>query len=303
MSFKIVSKTLSADLVAGGTTTFGYPTGTDEDSFAGFGHVAVAIGNVMNSPDDFTLTFGSASVTFTYAASKTTVPAGGKISLQLNLAGERDKVPLATVDYPGVALMATVRVDLGSPLAIDVNGIFEAFSGAAGTIPLDGALATSTVLVDLTAGAGGAPYGRNVIADSGGADTAVLTITGADYLGNAMSEAITLNGLTAVSGKKAFATITNVTSSATISNGAFLGTGDLLGLPVYVPGVDNVLLELEDNVAATAGAFVAGVDALATTTTGDVRGTYDPNSATDGAANFVVVLALTDPAYTGVTQA
>ncbi len=303
--FKVVDKTLSAALAASGTTTFSYPAGTDEDSFAGFGHVAIAIGNVMTSPTDFTLTFGSASITFTYAASKTTIPAGSVVSLQLNLPGEDDRTPTATVDQPGVSMLGLVRVDLGSPLTLDVDGIAAAQAVAgAGNLTLNGALASGGA-VDLVSGAGGSPFGRGVEIDSSGAGdtTQTATVTGTDYLGNAMSEVIAFNGTTAVAGKKAFATVTQVAISAALAGNATCGTTDVLGLPFYLGTVDAPVIELADNATATAGTTVGGVDAAATTTTGDVRGTYDPNSACNGAINFALYLAVSDPTYLGVTQA
>lgn len=304
MSFKIVSKTLSADLAASGTTTFNYPASTDEDSFASFGHVAIAIGNVMTSPGDFTLTFGSASVTFTYAASKTTIPAGSEISLQMNLPGEDDgRVAKTAPDSDHVSLMSLVRVDLGSPLVADVNGVAEAQSPTgSGTLTLNGDLVADGT-VNFMTGAGAAPFGRAVTCDSGGADTAVLTVTGTDWQGNAMTEALTLNGTTVVAGKKAFGKISSIAHSATISNGAFVGSAVLLGLPFFVEDVDEWVTELEDGVTATAGAWVAGVGTAATATTGDVRGTYSPNSAPDGAKHFVIYMAVSDVNYHGVTQA
>ena len=41
-----------------------------------------------------------------------------------------------------------------------------------------------------------------------------------------------------------------------------------------------------------AGTFVAADTATATTTTGDVRGTYVPSSATDGIKRLVMTIAL-----------
>lgn len=309
--FLIVEHTLSAALAASGTFTVNYPDDTDEDSFAGYGHVAISrdTGAKLNQPTDFTLAFNSASIEFTLGSGQTTIPAGSRLYLQLNLPGadadpgDSPSIGQTLVDVPGVSQLALVRVDLGSPLTLDADGIAEAQSPTgAGNLDLDGALASGGV-VDLTDGAGGAPFGRNVIVDSGGADTAVLTITGTDWQGNAMSEALTLNGTTAVPGKKAFATITSIAHSATISNGAFVGTGDVLGMPFYIADDDEWVTELEDGVTATAGAFVDGVDSAATTTTGDVRGTYDPNSACDGAKHFVLYMAISDPTYQGVTQA
>lgn len=306
MSFKIVKKTLSADLAAAGTTTFNYPAGTDEDSFAGYGHAAVAIGNVMASPADFTLTFGSASVTFTYGAGKTTIPAGEEVSLQLNLRGADDSLKrIEPLGGSGTVEQKVVRVDLGSPAVLDADGIAAAQAVAApGNLTLNGALASGGA-VDLVSGAGGSPYGRAVqIVSSGAGDTTQsATFTGTDYLGNAMTETLAFNGVTPVLGTKAFATVTQVAIDIALAGNGSAGSADVLGLPFYLESVDAVLLELADNVAATAGTFVKGVDAAATATTGDVRGTYDPNAAADGAANFVVVLAVSDPSYGGVTQA
>lgn len=304
MSFKIVSKTLSADLAASGTTSFSYPASTDEDTFAGYGHKAEAIGNSMSSPGDFTLTFATGGITFTYGASKTTIPAGTVVDLQLNLAGADDKdlKPDPLNELPGgVRRMAVVEIDLGSPLVADVNGVVEAATPTTANF----AFTLTAGAADLATGAGGAPFGRNLTVDSTGTSTAaVVTVSGKDYLGVSMSEALTLNGTTVVAGKKAFAEVTAATVDVTANvSGLIIGFGDVLGLPFYIPSVDHVLLELEDNVEATAGTFVAGVDALATTTTGDVRGTYDPNSATDGAKNFRVVVASANPQYRGVTQA
>lgn len=301
MSFRVVETTLSAALAASGTVTVAYPTGTDEDSFAGHGHKATGIGNVMSSPGDFTLTFGSASITFTYGSGKTTMPAGTKLSVQLNLRGtdrEYEHVEDAALATPGVSEPVLRRVDLGSPLVADVNGVAESQD-----LPTGGAVTLVSTPVDLTAGAGGSPYGRALTYDSGEAVAGVVTVTGRDWQGNTMTETITLNGTTVVPGKKAFAFVDSAAVVGDSGSGFIIGFGDLLGLPFYLDSVDAVLLELEDNATATAGAFVKGVDTVASATTGDVRGTYAPNSATDGAKNFVLVLAVNDPTYQGVAQA
>lgn len=104
-----------------------------------------------------------------------------------------------------------------------------------------------------------------------------------------------------MAGKKAFKTITSVVPSANIT-GATVGSGDVLGLPVYLGEAGDILAELEDGAAATAGTVVAGDDTDPTATTGDVRGTYDPNSAMDGATKIDLVCALPDPKYKGLSQ-
>ncbi len=299
--FLTVSTTLSAAVAASGTFTVGYPTGTDEDSFAGYGHKAVAIGNVMSSPGDFTLTFGSASITFTYAASKTEMPAGTKVSIDLNLPGNlvREMTKLVP-NSPGVSTMTLVRVDLGSPLVADVNGIAEAQA----TTPAGDLTLQTRAGVAGFGLVGGAPFGRTLTVDADGANTAVLTITGTDYEGNVMVENITANGTSVVAGVKAFYTVTGISFTNSASNNVFVGFADVLGLPFYLPGVDDcpTVGEFEDGTIATAGTFVAGVDTAVTATTGDVRGTYVPNSATDGAKNFVLFIPSVDPEYQGQAQ-
>ena len=120
-----------------------------------------------------------------------------------------------------------------------------------------------------------------------------FTINGYDYYGQAMSEVITVaTAATAVTGKKAFFQV----SSATIAGSAtavVIGTSDKLGLPVRMFNVAYVTsVKSNDTLAQDAGTFVAADTATATTTTGDVRGTYVPATASDGIVRTVMTIAL-----------
>jgi len=120
-----------------------------------------------------------------------------------------------------------------------------------------------------------------------------FTVNGYDYYGQAMSEVITVaTAGTAVTGKKAFFQV----SSATIAGSAtavVIGTSDKLGLPVRVFNVAYVTsVKSNDTLAQDAGTFVAADTATATTTTGDVRGTYVPATASDGTVRTVMTIAL-----------
>ena len=302
--FLNVSTTLSADVAAAGTFTLDYPASTDEDSFAGYGHTAQAISNNMTSPGDFTLTFGSANITFTYGASKTTMPAGTLVRVGLNLpANEESEMTKLVPSHPGVSILSLVRVDLGSPLIADVDGIVV----AAATTPAGNFTLTAAAAIGGFAVVGGAPFGRGLSVDSDDAsNTSVLTITGTDYLGNVMVENITVNGTTVVAGVKAFFTVTQIAFTNDTDGNVFVGFADALGLPFYLPGIDDcpTVFEFEDNILkANAGTFVAGVDTAPTATTGDVRGTYLPvTSLPDGAQNFVLFIPSTDPNYQGAAQ-
>jgi hypothetical protein len=142
---------------------------------------------------------------------------------------------------------------------------------------------------------------RNVVA--AWTNTAICTVTGKDDRGNTLVEAS--GSGTSLTGKKAFKEITSVVFNANVT-GATVGTGNVLGLPVYLPGTTTsaVLKELEDEATATAGTCVGGlaVGTKSTATTADVRGTYAPNSTPDGAKAFKLLLALEDPSVAGNPQ-
>jgi hypothetical protein len=126
--------------------------------------------------------------------------------------------------------------------------------------------------VSVTTGAG-SPTSRN------------FTVSGYDYYGQAMSEVIasSASASTAVNGKKAFYQITGITVSGGTVVAITVGTTDILGLPVRVFNVSYVASVKSNNtLAQDAGTFVAADTATATTTTGDVRGTYAPATASNG---------------------
>ena len=120
-----------------------------------------------------------------------------------------------------------------------------------------------------------------------------FTVSGYDYYGQAMSEVITVaTAGTAVTGLKAFYQV----SGATIAGSAtavLIGTSDKLGLPVRVFNVAFVSsVKSNSTLAQDAGTFVAADTAVATTGTGDVRGTYTPATASDGIVRTVMTISL-----------
>jgi hypothetical protein len=65
----------------------------------------------------------------------------------------------------------------------------------------------------------------------------------------------------------------------------------------------DFILEIAVSAAgALDGTFVAAVDTAATATTGDTRGTYTPSLTPAGTAAYMLLVALPDPANTGVAQ-
>jgi hypothetical protein len=145
-----------------------------------------------------------------------------------------------------------------------------------------------------------------------------LTVSGYDYYGQAMTEVIatgtTSSSVANVSGKKAFYQVSSIAINGSLPVAITVGTTDVLGLPLRVFDAGYMVRAGWNNTLANdAGTFVAAdMTTPATSTTGDVRGTYVPSSATNGIKRLVVVIALpgiaTGPNATrtgalGVTQA
>lgn len=175
--------------------------------------------------------------------------------------------------------------NFGAPITADPNGVIETqdltalgvFSGAG----IAGALAA--------AGVATFDVPRAVVAAWTGA--AVLTVTGTDEYGSIITES-SASG-TSLTGTKAFKTVTAVSTSADIT-GLTVGHGDVLGLPYRVDA--NGLVAARAANAIDAGVFVPAVTTdPATATTGDVRGTFNPAVALNGANTVAVLIKIADP--------
>ena len=188
-------------------------------------------------------------------------------------------------------------ISLGTPVTLDADGIIAAKTMDAAGNYTYGQFATAYTHSVM------GRYGRNVsvvgLLTAGSAN--VFTVTGLDYLNQPVVETIAASGVTAGNGKKAFAKVTKIAWTASSAGATFnVGWGDVLGLPYKATALID---DLEDDLAPTAGTFVAAVTTdPATATTGDPRGTYAPNSATNGALEFKVRLKIDQDKVYGVQQ-
>ena len=159
------------------------------------------------------------------------------------------------------------------------------------------------------------PRAVSIVSGTGTLTNRNVTISGYDYYGQPMSEVIATGTVqsTTVNGKKAFFQIASATISGALGATIAIGTTDILGIPVRVFNVAYVASVKSNNtLAQDAGTFVAADTDTATTTTGDVRGTYVPATASNGIVRTVMGILLpgiavgpnaTRTGALGVTQA
>ncbi len=192
-----------------------------------------------------------------------------------------------TVGSYGTAYAATKTATVNATVSgcPPIVGVANAYSVSAsiaqgGNAVLGGA--------QTTAGVGTPDVPRNVV----GAWTtaATVTVTGTDYYGNAQTE--TQGPGTSFTGKKAFGTVTQITSDTAITAATF-GTGNVLGLPFRADSGD--LFSMVFDKAADAGTHVvADITVPATAATGDVRGTYAPAGTLNGVKFLAATIAVSD---------
>lgn len=140
-----------------------------------------------------------------------------------------------------------------------------------------------------------AQFGRTLRITGGTAgDNAVLTLRGVDYLGQPMTETVTLNGVTAVNTVKAWKRLDSIAvpaGNANASSNINVGTDAKFGLPFKTL---QIITEFADDVIASAGTLVNPVlTDPQTAATGDPRGLYTPATTPNGAKDITVLARAT----------
>jgi hypothetical protein len=117
-----------------------------------------------------------------------------------------------------------------------------------------------------------------------------ITINGYDIYGVPMSEVIAAPAsATTVNGKKAFKYISSVVPAFTDAHNYSVGTTDIYGFPLRSDFFSDVAINYNAAVVTANTGYVAAVTTSpATTTTGDVRGTYALQSAADASKRLAI---------------
>lgn len=197
----------------------------------------------------------------------------------------------------GVGPLGRIYVWDVIPQALAANNIAASQTpAAAGTLTLTaGAGVTSVTTNNGTVLQLDVPRAVSVTTGAGTPTSRNFTVSGYDYYGQAMSEVIASSGTasTAVNGKKAFYQISSISVSGGTVVAITVGTTDILGIPVRVTNAAYIAsVKTNSTLAQDTGTFVAAATATATTTTGDVRGTYVPGTASDGINRTVMGILL-----------
>lgn len=131
---------------------------------------------------------------------------------------------------------------------------------------------------------------RNVRITGNGNDTsATFLVSGYDLYGFPMTERITGANAGTASGAKAFKYISSVVPSGTLASTLVsVGTGDVIGLPIRADLWGEVEVTYNNTKITASTGFTAAVTTTATATTGDVRGTYALQTASDGTRQLSV---------------
>src|SRR5260221_346660 len=147
---------------------------------------------------------------------------------------------------------------------------------------------------------------------SAGDDSAATALVrGYDIYWYPMTESVTLTNASAATSKKAFKYIASITPAGTLSGSNLsVGQSDTIGFPMRSDLQTYAQIYFPDTtlISATTGYTAAVTTDPATTTTGDVRGTYALQTASNNTRPLVVRLAIplanlaTAKGLVGVTQ-
>jgi hypothetical protein len=210
----------------------------------------------------------------------------------MNLVG--DPSPMSQ----GVGPLGRIYVWDVVPLTKQTNNISVAatYAGAGSAVLAAG---TGTTVVTTAAGIRAiqldCPRAVSITIGTGTIANTAITVSGLDVYGQAMSEVIQTGTTqsTTVNGKKAFFQITGVAVAGAVGGTVAVGTTDILGSPVRITTADYIArVGWAGALAEDAGTFVAAVTTTATTTSGDVRGTYVPSSTPNGTRRLVMGILL-----------
>lgn len=135
-------------------------------------------------------------------------------------------------------------------------------------------------------------------------------VTGQDFYGNTQTQTLTVQALTSpgtTNTTKTFKSITSVVPQFTDAHAYTIGVADIYGFPILSTRFQDIFVYWNSTlISANTGYVAADTTNPATALTGDVRGTYATQSASDGTKRLTLLQCFrgyTAPSMLGVTPA
>lgn len=117
----------------------------------------------------------------------------------------------------------------------------------------------------------------------GNDSTGTAAVVGVDVYGQLVHETVTLANATVATSKKALKAVISITPGGTLSGANLsVGTSDVYGFPLAAWEFPLVQIYWNNALISATTGFTAAVATTPTAITGDVRGTYGVQSASDG---------------------
>lgn len=195
-------------------------------------------------------------------------------------------IVLVTTTGAGVTVTTATQYMPASGVTIPVGTL--ALDGPTGFIGYGRASSSNSGQFEISAYDPATLISRAIRYVSGGNDTGItFTASGWDMYGFPMTETVTGANAGTATGLKAFKYISGITHTGSVATTLSIGTTDVIGLAFQTLRFGRLQIVANSAPVTTSTGFTAGVvTSPATATTGDVRGTYTLQTASDGTKTF-----------------
>lgn len=198
---------------------------------------------------------------------------------------------LVSTTGAGITVLATATTVWASGTVVPANAL--ALDGPPGLLAF-GLAQVSSGFTTVSLYDPSKSLARNIRITTNADDTGgTYVVAGYDLYGYAMTETITGVSSAVASGKKAFKFVTSITPAGTINSTAVtVGTGDVFGFPIRIDTIGYIGIDYNASLVTANTGFTAAVTTAASSTTGDVRGTYALQTASNNTRRLQMFASL-----------
>ena len=289
MPHSVINIVLKEALNPGDTLMLSYPEGKTHDRFYGSSQHTLSFDAIFfRAPTDFSVIFHKDAIEITWQRNQT-IPAQTLTTIQLDEPMSADYVDDKTGQRVHNMFKSQLFVvDLKRPLPTNPERYVRLTTAEAGAqFPIT-AEPNRTMC-------------NTVVACHADARKCTFVIHGLDLYNRPLTEHIPGVQADIAEGNKAFQRVYHIELRGDPGGAISVGTGDKLGLPVFLPGSGFLLRYMVNGRGLTGGIIIPGYSGPPGPDTGDVRGTFTPpeDIALDGLNHFKLMCSLFNPSHTG----